>query len=73
VMIGCGSAHGVAPLADGRSPFHFGRQRMTLLEAPHMHTSMCVVPTGGPTPRVGEWVDVQRPLITTQPDRIDWV
>lgn len=73
VMIGCGSAHGVAPLTDGRSPFHFGRQRMTLLEAPHMHTSMCVVPTGGPTPRVGEWVDVQRPLITTQPDRIDWV
>jgi alanine racemase len=73
VMVGCGSAHGVAPLADGRSPFHFARQRMDLLEAPHMHTSMCVVPKGQPAPTVGEWVDVQRPLTTTNPDLIDWV
>ena len=72
VMIGCGSAHGVAPLADGRSPFHFGRSRMTLLEAPHMHTSMCIIATDQPTPHVGEWVDVQRPLITTAPDIVDW-
>ena len=40
VMIGAGTAHGVHPLPDGRSPFHFARQRLALLEPPHMHTSM---------------------------------
>jgi alanine racemase len=72
VMIGAGSSHGVRPLSDGRSPFHFGRRRLELVEAPHMHTSMAVVPPGTPCPRVGEYVDVQQPLITTQVDVIDW-
>ena len=39
-MVGAGTAHGVQPLDDGRSPFHFARQRLALLEPPHMHTSM---------------------------------
>lgn len=73
VMIGCGSAHGVAPLPDNLSPFHFARHRLTLVEPPHMHTSMCFVPHGEPVPAVGEHVDVQRPLITTAPDVVDWV
>ncbi len=73
VMIGCGSAHGVSPLADGLSPFHFSRQRIQLIELPHMHTSMCFIPSGQPTPAVGDLVDVQRPLITTAVDRINWV
>lgn len=72
VMIGCGSAHGIAPLADGSSPFHFSRQRLPLVESPHMHTSMCFVPAGQPSPVVGQSVEVQRPLITTLVDRIDW-
>jgi len=72
VMIGCGSAHGVAPLLDGSSPFHFARHRLPLLEPPHMHTSMCFVPAGQPAPSIGDEVDVQRPLITTEPDRVEW-
>ena len=51
VMVGAGTAHGVHPLADGRSPFHFARRRLDLLEPPHMHTSMVVVPAGDPAPR----------------------
>jgi alanine racemase len=72
VLIGAGSAHGVAPLRDGASPFHFGRTRMAMLEPPHMHTSMVVVPTGAPCPAVGDRVDVQRPLITTAVDSVEW-
>ena len=72
VMIGAGSAHGVAPLADGRSPFHFARRRLSLHEAPHMHTSMAFVAAGGPCPAVGDRVDVQRPLITTAVDEVVW-
>lgn len=73
VMVGCGSAHGVSPLADGLSPFHFSRQRIQLVELPHMHTSMCFIPSGQPTPVVGDWIDVQRPLITTAVDHIQWI
>jgi alanine racemase len=73
VIVGGGSAHGLAPLADGRSPFHFARTRLALVEPPHMHVSMCFVPDGDPCPATGEWVDVQRPLITTQVDRVDWL
>ena len=73
VVIGAGSAHGVAALADGASPFHFSRIRLTLLEPPHMHTSMALAPTGTPCPAVGDRVDVQRPLITTFVDDIEWV
>lgn len=73
VVISAGSAHGVVPLPDGRSPFHYARQRLDMLEPPHMHSSMAVVPTGSPCPRVGELVDVQRPLTQVHPDRILWL
>ena len=70
VMIGAGTANGVHPLADGRSPFHFAHRRLALLEPPHMHTSMVVVPRGEPCPAVGDLVDVQRPLTQTWVDRV---
>ena len=72
IVIAAGSAHGVQPLDDGRSPFHFARQRVTLLEPPHMHSSLAFVPTGQPCPLIGDEVDVQRPLITTNVDEIAW-
>jgi len=76
VAIGAGTACGIAPhdTADPlqRSPFHFGRERMTLLEAPHMHTSLVVVRDGDPVPTVGDVVDVQRPLIAVHPDETVW-
>ncbi len=72
VIIGAGSAQGVVPLADVRSPFHFARRRLSLLEPPHMHTSMVFVANGEPCPGIGEVVDVQRPLISVTPDRIVW-
>jgi alanine racemase len=73
VLAGAGSAHGVAALADGASPFHFARTRLALLEPPHMHTSMLVVPGASPCPAVGDRVDVQRPLISALIDEIEWV
>jgi alanine racemase len=72
VMIGAGTANGVTPLPDGRSPFHFGRVRMALHEPPHMHTSMVFVPHGDPLPEIGDWVDVQRPLHMTSVDVLEW-
>jgi alanine racemase len=73
VMIGAGTASGVTPLADGRSPFHFERHRLELHEPPHMHTSMALVPAGDPLPGVGDLVDLQRPLTMTTVDAIDWI
>lgn len=74
LALGAGSSHGVAPLdtADPahRSPFHYARQRLPLLEAPHMHTSLVMVPAGWPCPAVGDMVDLQRPLITTHVDEV---
>jgi len=72
VLVGCGSANGVAPLADGRSPFHFQRRRLELIESPHMHTSMCFVPSGDDLPCVGDNIDVQRPLTHSTVDGIIW-
>ena len=72
VMVGAGTAHGVHPLPDGRSPFHFERRRLPLLEPPHMHTSMVVAAAGAPAPDVGDQVDVQRPLISTYVDEVRW-
>jgi alanine racemase len=77
VCVGGGSAHGIAPLpgvngGPERSPFHFAQRRLRLVDAPHMHTSLVVVPAGEPTPNVGDWVDVQRPLITTNVDEVVW-
>ena len=73
VDIGCGTSHGVVPLTDGRSPFHFAKRRLALLEPPHMHTSMVIVTDDHARPNVGDRVDVQRPLIMTTVDRVDWV
>ena len=73
VLIDAGSSHGVGPLSGGASPFHFARTRLALLEPPHMHTSMVVAPEGTPCPVVGDWVDVQRPLISTLVDEVEWV
>lgn len=72
VVVGAGTAHGVALLDDGRSPFHFQRRRVALLEPPHMHTSMLFVPSGEPCPAVGDSVDVQRPLISVSVDEVIW-
>jgi alanine racemase len=73
IMIGAGSAHGVRPLPDGRSPFHFDSQRIDLVELPHMHTSMAFIPTGRPRPRVGDQVDVQNPLTQVLVDQVTFV
>jgi alanine racemase len=72
VVIGAGTANGVTPLPDGRSPFHHARRRLPLHEAPHMHVSMTFVADGEPLPAVGEWVDVQRPLHMTTVDEYRW-
>lgn len=76
VCIGVGSAHGVRPLdhaePERRSPFHFTRRRLFLLERPHMHTSLCLVPVGDPCPAIGDRVDVQQPLIDVHVDEVAW-
>jgi hypothetical protein len=72
VVVGAGSAHGIATLDDGRSPFHFQRRRVALLERPHMHTSMLFVPSGEPCPSIGDAVDVQRPLTAVAVDELIW-
>lgn len=73
VMIGAGSANGVAPLDNGLSPFHHQQRRLALHERPHMHTSMVFVPVGDPLPQIGDWVDLQRSLITTTIDSVEWL
>ena len=76
VSVGAGTSHGVAPLdhpePTSRSPFHFRRTRLALVEPPHMHTSLVAVPHDAPCPAVGDRVDVQRPLTTTIADEIEW-
>jgi alanine racemase len=72
VMVGAGSAHGIAPLDGVLSPFHFARERVPLAEPPHMHTSMIVIGDGSPVPDVGDWVDVQRPLTMVAVDSMHW-
>ncbi len=73
VVIGAGTANGVAPLADGRSPFHFSKTRLALHEPPHMHVSMAFVPDGDPYPTVGDQVDLQRALHMTLVDEYRWL
>jgi alanine racemase len=73
VLAGGGSAHGIAALDGGLSPFHFARTRLVMLESPHMHTTMLFVPTGSPTPQAGDWLDLQRPLIATTVDELRWI
>jgi alanine racemase len=76
VTIGGGTSSGIAPLdtADPtrRSPFHFAQRRLALVEGPHMHASLVFVPKGEPCPAVGDEVDVQRPLVTTNADDVRW-
>lgn len=72
VMVGAGTAHGVVEHPDGSSPFHFARRRLSLVEPPHMHTSMLVVAEGEPCPAIGDWVDVQRPLTRVLVDEVTW-
>ena len=73
VLVGAGAAHGVTALHDGASPFHFARTRLAMLDPPHMHTTMLLAPLGTPCPSVGDSVDVQRPLISTLVDEVEWV
>ena len=73
VMVGAGSAHGVHPLADGRSPFHFNRQRVDMFESPHMHTTMLFIPQNTAPPAIGDTIDLQRPLTQTIIDEVVWV
>lgn len=72
VMAGAGTANGVTPLSDGRSPFHYRHERLDLVEDPHMHTSMLFIRAGGATPHIGDWIDLQRPLTTTAVDELRW-
>jgi len=72
LVVGAGTSHGVRPLDDGRSPFHYQQQRLNLLESPHMHSSMLFVARGRQVPAVGEWLDVQRPLTQVQVDVLQW-
>jgi hypothetical protein len=37
-----------------------------------MHTSMLCVPSGEPTPAIGDWLDVQRPLTSITADEVVW-
>lgn len=72
VVVAAGTAHGVSPLENGSSPFHFQQQRLTLLESPYMHSAMCFVPLGLPCPKIGDAIDVQRPLHSVAPDITLW-
>lgn len=73
VVLGAGTSHGVSPLPNGDSPFHFARRRLALVEAPYMHSAIAFVPAGQPCPVVGDMVDVQRPLTMVHPDSVEWV
>jgi len=42
------------------------------VEGPHMHASLVFVPEGDPCPAIGDEVDVQRPLVTTNADDVRW-
>ncbi|TRZ71880.1 MAG: hypothetical protein D4R95_06010 [Actinobacteria bacterium] len=72
VVVGCGSNHGVAALAGDLSPFHFAKQRLTMLEPPHMHSTMLFVQDGATCPTVNDIVDVQQPLSRVFVDTISW-
>ena len=73
LVVAAGTAHGVAPRDDGASPLHYARRRLTLLEPPHMHTTLAVVPDGDPCPEVGDQVDVQCPLTRVNVDEVIWL
>ena len=72
VVVGAGTAHGVQPLDDGRSPFHFARQRCACSRRRTCTRRCCSSPTATRLPAERDHVDVQRPLITSFPDEIRW-
>lgn len=72
VIVGAGSAHGVSEIVGVGSPFHFARQRIALVEPPHMHSSMLFIPEGQTVPRIGDAVEVQQPLTRVSADTISW-
>jgi alanine racemase len=72
VVVGCGSSHGVAANAGDLSPFHFAKQRLTMLEPPHMHSTILFVQDGATCPTVNDIVDVQQPLTRVFVDTIAW-
>lgn len=72
VLVGAGSAHGVHPIGDQLSPFHFQRTRLPLFEPVHMHTSMLIVDSNSPCPKIGDLVEVQQPLTRVVVDTIYW-
>lgn len=72
VIVGAGSAHGVHPVNDQLSPFHFQRIRLQLLEPSHMHSSMLFIPADSPCPQVGDLVEVQQSLTRVAVDTIYW-
>jgi len=72
VVVGCGSSHGVTTIAGDLSPFHFAKQRITMLEPPHMHSTILFVQDGATCPTVNDIVDVQQPLTRVFVDSITW-
>jgi len=72
VVVGCGSSHGVTTNAGDLSPFHFAKQRITMLEPPHMHSTILFVQDGATCPTVNDIVDVQQPLTRVFVDTITW-
>ncbi len=72
VIVGAGSSHGVHPVGDQLSPFHFQRTRLPLLEPVHIHSSMLFAASNSPCPIVGDLVEVQQPLTRVAVDTIYW-
>ena len=72
VLVGVGTAHGVQPVGDQLSPFHFQRARLDLLEPSHMHTSMLFVDSESPCPQFGDLVEVQQSLTRVVVDTVLW-
>jgi alanine racemase len=72
VVVGCGSSHGVVANAGDLSPFHFAKQRLAMLEPPHMHSTILFVQDGASCPTANDIVDVQQPLTRVFVDTIAW-
>jgi alanine racemase len=72
VVVGCGSSHGVTANAGDLSPFHFAKQRLAMLEPPHMHSTILFIQDGENCPTVYDIVDVQQPLTRVFVDTIAW-
>ena len=72
VVVGCGSSHGVVANAGDLSPFHFAKQRLAMLEPPHMHSTILFIQDGVTCPTVNDIVDVQQPLTRVFVDTIAW-